>query len=278
MAKKISQLGQLLRTAIASGDKIPILDESAGQTKYVTVADLVGIPDIGWTAAGEAWAYSAWDSTLKRGTITVPSDATTKYSPGMYLKFAQSTGGTKYGRILSVTSTTIVLYLGAQTLNNEAIASPVYSGESAPFGLPPTIRDYHPYRFSVYRNSAFTISNGSYAKVSFDTEEWDNNANFASGSYTCPVDGYYQFNWRVSHNNAGSHRVNTVLVKNGAVLRRGADVTSPFAGSSGSSLVKCAAGDVMDIQAITTTAALSADVSGIDCTFFNGTLVREGAN
>ncbi len=136
MAKKISQLGQLLRTAIASGDKIPILDESAGQTKYVTVGDLVGIPDFGWTASGESWAYSAWSATTRIAEVTVPTDATTKYQPGMRVKFTQSTGGTKYGIIMKVEATKLhVLVPVGITFNNEALSDIFYSGEKAPLGF-----------------------------------------------------------------------------------------------------------------------------------------------
>lgn len=141
MAKRISQLTALVSPNIAQDDKIPIVDTSAGQTKYVTVKDLVSIPDYGWSAAGETWTYSAWDSTNRLATITVPTDATTKYSVGMYVRFSQSTGGVKYGRITSVAATTLIVYVGsAYTLNNEAISGSVYSSGNQPYGLPQSVR------------------------------------------------------------------------------------------------------------------------------------------
>ena len=87
----------------------------------------------GWLATGQTFAFSSWNATTRRGVITVPSDATTKYKSDMRIRIVQATGGTKYGRIESVTSTTItVLMLSGSVLNNEAITSPNYSTVFAP--------------------------------------------------------------------------------------------------------------------------------------------------
>jgi len=180
MAKKISQLGQLLRTAIASGDKIPILDESAGQTKYVTVGDLVGIPDFGWTASGEAWSYSSWDSDTRIGVVTVPSDATIKYQKGMRVKITQSTGGTKYGIIHAVSSTTLTIFFQTgTTFNNEAITDIFYSGEYAPFGFDAKeanwqleILDSSARQGNTPTNNTYYVPSGSTANLYIGIGDW----------------------------------------------------------------------------------------------------------
>lgn len=137
MAKRISQLSQLTSQQVSSLDILPIVDVSSGQTKYITVSDLTGLPDVGWIATGEAWSYSSYSSILHTGVITVPSDATIKYSKGMWVRFVQATGGTKWGRIIALTSTSLTVDLkDGQTLVNEAITSPVYSPLKAPFGSP----------------------------------------------------------------------------------------------------------------------------------------------
>lgn len=90
-----------------------------------------------WNLITDSWAYSAWDSTYKIGTITVPTDATTAYSKGMRIRISQSTGGTKYGIIVDITSTTLKVFFGTDyTLNNEAISTPAFSSQKAPFGFP----------------------------------------------------------------------------------------------------------------------------------------------
>ena len=95
----------------------------------------------GWADAGEAWAYSSVDDPT--GIITVPPDATTKYSTGMRIRFVNATN-TIYGIITAVTATTITFLheidpTDSQALHlmaNSAITVPKYSTQKAPFGFP----------------------------------------------------------------------------------------------------------------------------------------------
>jgi len=112
-------------------DEVPLLQ--GGQLKRVQVKVLTGNPDVGWQGSGESWAFSSYSSTTRRGVVTVPSDATVKYNVGMKVRFSQATGGTKYGRVVAVTSTTLTIFmLNGATLTNETISSPVYSPLAAP--------------------------------------------------------------------------------------------------------------------------------------------------
>lgn len=140
MGKRNSQLTEL--TVVATNDYLTIVDTSAGQSKRVSVQTLVGNVDLGWVATGESWTYSSWSSTTRTGVVTVPSDATTKYTPGMRVRFSQTTGGTKYAIITAVTTTTLTLFFpSGTTFNNETVTSPVYSSIKAPYGfnLSPTV-------------------------------------------------------------------------------------------------------------------------------------------
>lgn len=124
---RISALTEL--TSLASNDYIIVLDSSANIAKKITVANAFGIPDIGWTAAGETWVYAS--ST----TVTVPTDATTKYGVGMLVKITQTTGGTKYGTITAVASTLLTIrWRDGATLANETISTPYYSSLATPLG------------------------------------------------------------------------------------------------------------------------------------------------
>lgn len=92
----------------------------------------------GWIPTGETWTYSAWDDTngVSTATITVPSNATTKYQPGMRVRFSQTTDGTKYGIITKVTSTTLTVFINTDyDFDNEAITNPFYSSLYDPFGF-----------------------------------------------------------------------------------------------------------------------------------------------
>ena len=122
---RISALTEL--TSLESNDYLIVLDSSANIAKKITIANAFGLPSFGFTATGESWTFSSWDSTTKIGVITVPTDATTKYSAGMRVKFTQTTGGTKFGIIHDVTATTLSVFFGTDyTLNNEAITSNDY--------------------------------------------------------------------------------------------------------------------------------------------------------
>lgn len=132
-AQKVSQFPAA--TSVATTDEVPILQ--GGVTKRVTVAKLTGAPDFGYQATGESWTFASFNSTTRIGVVNVPSDATTKYSIGMWVRFAQTTGGTKWAIITAVTTSTLTLNMFYnQSLTNEAITTPVYSSLAQPYGAP----------------------------------------------------------------------------------------------------------------------------------------------
>ncbi len=133
---RISALTEL--TSLASDDYLVVLDSSANIAKKISIANAFGIPTFGWTATGESWTYASWTSGTRIGTITVPTDATTKYKAGDRIKITQSTGGTKYGIIVLVAATLLTVFFPTgTTLNNEAITTPFYALSGVnPLGFP----------------------------------------------------------------------------------------------------------------------------------------------
>jgi len=93
----------------------------------------------GWISLGTATYEGADDPTY---TFSFASDMTATLSAGMKIKLTQSTGGTKYCIITGVGAysggkTIITGYFGTDyNLENEAITSPYYSVQKAPFGFP----------------------------------------------------------------------------------------------------------------------------------------------
>jgi len=95
----------------------------------------------GWVGANETWTYSSVDDPT--GILTVPTDATTKYSVGMRISFVNATN-TIYGIITAVTATTMTFLheidptdsLALTLMANSAITAPKYSTQKAPFGFP----------------------------------------------------------------------------------------------------------------------------------------------
>jgi len=88
----------------------------------------------GWITANETWTYASADAPTY--TITVPTDATTKYSAGMRIKLTHG-GSVKYFIITKVEATVLTLYGGTDyTLADTAITLPYYSMVKAPLGFP----------------------------------------------------------------------------------------------------------------------------------------------
>lgn len=131
----------------------------------------------------------------------------------------------------------------------------------------------NPYKFSVYRNAAWT-SSSSLAKVSFDTELFDTNNNFASGTYTAPVAGFYHFDASIScgTSNGGVNYNNTAIYKNGSSIKYLGSNTTPAANvnerTGGSVLLQLAASDTIEIWFVNTLAV--AGNTGALETWFTG--------
>jgi hypothetical protein len=85
--------------------------------------------DTGWRHVTDSWTYAS------ATTVTVPTDATTKYSVGDKIKLVQTT--TKYFYITAVTATVLTLNGGSDyTVANAAISSIYYSKVTTPLGFP----------------------------------------------------------------------------------------------------------------------------------------------
>lgn len=89
--------------------------------------------------------------------------------------------------------------------------------------------------FSAYKSSNQTISQNTLTKVTFDTESFDTNNNFASSTFTPTVAGYYQPNGVVHFNGTGGRQYVFAwyLYKNGAAYSR--SVVSLAMGTGGES-------------------------------------------
>jgi hypothetical protein len=77
--------------------------------------------------------------------------------------------------------------------------------------------------FSAYLGgSTQSINSGSFTKVTFDTETFDTNNNFASNRFTPTVAGYYQLNTNILFNSIASGVICIVAIyKNGGNYARG---------------------------------------------------------
>lgn len=147
--------------------------KGTGSVRFVDFFD-------GWVAADETWTYSAWDDTngVSTASITVPTDATTKYQAGMRVKFSQTTDGVKYGIITKAEATTLTVFLNTDyDFDNETITSPFYSPMDIPFGF---VKD--PLKYQVET----TITAGSQATPT--QNQW---YNIESNSIDIPVGSWH---------------------------------------------------------------------------------------
>jgi hypothetical protein len=213
----------------------------------------------GWLDVAETWAFSSWNSTTNVGVFTVPTDATTKYSVGMFVRISQTTGGTKYGKILSITSTTVTVWMPGYTLNNETVLTAFFTVSAHAVGLPTAIADGNPYKASAYPSSTIGIST-AIQKVALNTEAFDTIGAFDSTTnyrFVAPVAGFYRISAQVAFGSAGmggTEAGQAALYKNGSGIKY-----SQLQNGSGSStllprgpintLLQLAAGDYIELYA-----------------------------
>lgn len=128
--------------------------------------------------------------------------------------------------------------------------------------------------FSVTKSSGQSITATTTTKVTFDTETFDTNNNFASSTFTPTVAGYYQLNVNLNFGTTGSGQVN--LFKNGSIFLNGTPAT--YNGSIGGIMpLSCMVymnGSTDYIEVYTYTTATVTINSGAQNTQFSGFLAR----
>lgn len=119
----------------------------------------------GWTVVSDTWTYAS--ST----TITVPTNATTRYAKGDKIRLVQS-GTTKYFSVASVAATLLTVTGGTDyTVANAAIASPAVSRDASPVGFPDAFNytpTYTGFSGSVSTNFAYFSLKGSMCDLYLD--------------------------------------------------------------------------------------------------------------
>lgn len=128
--------------------------------------------------------------------------------------------------------------------------------------------------FSAYNaGTGATIGTGA-TKITFDSEEFDTNNNFASSRFTPTVAGYYQINAQLQPN-ASYTGGYIALYKNGTVYKAGNWINAAvsFGGFVVSTVVYCnGTTDYLEVYGAFTTSQASA--GGLSFTYFNGCLLR----
>lgn len=175
--------------------------------------------------------------------------------------------------ITSGTAITSVVQQGSDTLGNL-----LYSRGSAS-----TQNLAIPYKFLAYRaTTSQTIPSSVFTKIQFNAEVYDSGNNFDANTnyrFTCPVDGYYDFQAQIVTSSA-VQRALISLYKNGAEYMRGGDTDTNTAtngaGYRGITLatppIPCLASDYFELCLYTTSASGVQFGTAPYTSWFGGTL------
>ena len=127
--------------------------------------------------------------------------------------------------------------------------------------------------FSAYATSGTAISGGVFTKITYDTEEFDTNTNFASSRFTPTVAGYYQVNASVFFNSVTSAERVAAIYKNGSVYKWGSDLTTTIAASCVNCLVYLnGSTDYIEVYGYSTGGLTTG--TGSNVAYFQAVLVR----
>ena len=135
--------------------------------------------------------------------------------------------------------------------------------------------------FSAYQSSGQTgIASLTNTKVTFTTEEFDTNNNYASSRFTPTVAGYYQINAQVGMTSAATTATLLCSVfKNGAVYKTGSVSTGTtylYPQANVSVIVYCnGSTDYIEIYVLGTAAGGTfSTYTGLENTYFQAAMIR----
>jgi len=130
--------------------------------------------------------------------------------------------------------------------------------------------------FSAYQTSATSLTGGAWTKITFDTEQFDTNNNFASSTFTPTVAGYYQVNAQIQYNIASVANANIRIYKNGSALIQGNYFSLPvqaYPATVVSGLIYCN-GTTDTIEIYGNIGTSCSTLTGLPATMFSCVLVR----
>lgn len=138
----------------------------------------------------------------------------------------------------------------------------------------------NPYCFRAYASGSTTLTDGTYVKVLFASEDYDYNNNFASSTYTAPVAGVYNFSSTVTQATVSATPaiIFLTLYVNGSAAARGVAFTPSTVGIpcvTYAGDVLLAANDTVEIYCYQDSAGNEATITGSGLTFFSGHLVHK---
>lgn len=130
--------------------------------------------------------------------------------------------------------------------------------------------------FSAYAGTGTAVSASTWTKISFDTESFDTNSNFASSRFTPTIAGYYDISACIGVSSTAAQNIWIAIYKNGSVWQYGSLMTQNVTVgglNNMAGLVYCnGSTDYIEIYGLSSTAQTLS--TGSAFTYFNGAMVR----
>jgi hypothetical protein len=243
------------------------------------------------------WTFNTDGSTTLPGTVDITYTPDTATGSAITINAANTQGGTGYADFLKVTNTSgdatnpnktfRLNSTGDLEIINSAYDANLFSLTNAGgLSVPGPIsvggkQAVNGPAFRAYVATGQAITSGSQQKVTFGTENFDTNNNFASSRFTPTIEGYYQFNATVRIDGTSSTgEVMIILYKNGSEYARGHNQSGTEQGASFYSMSVSdiayanGTGDYFEVYIQQSSGGNRNTTAGSPISYFSGVMVR----
>jgi len=243
------------------------------------------------------WTFGADSSTTLPGTVDITYTPGTATGSAITINGANTQGGTGYVDFLKVTNTSggatnpnktfRLNNTGNLEIINSAYDDNLFSLTNAGgLSVPGPIsvggkQAVNGPAFRAYVATGQAITSGSQQKVTFGTENFDTNNNFASSRFTPTIEGYYQFNATVRIDGTSSTgECMIILYKNGAEYARGHNQSGTEQGASFYSMTVSdiayanGTGDYFEVYIQQSSGDNRNTTAGSPISYFSGSMIR----
>lgn len=253
-----SQNSQNLRVRNTATANVTISANSSGSTKYDWVY-------ISISAANAANPNAGADNVATLTTSRSSSSASDDGTPPTY------------GLLLAV----VTVANGASSITNGNISDERVAGlisTQAIQGRSVTPAKWtNPYCFRAFAAAGTTLTDNTAVKITFGTESYDYNSNFASSTYTAPVAGVYHFDaCFLMGSSASPVYAYCAIYVNGALAIKGPQFPGNANAASAHGVfgdLLLAAGDTVEVYGLQDSGGSESTDASTTTTYFNGHLI-----